>query len=104
MYFVYVIRCDDNSLYTGITTDLNKRFSQHRSKAPVAAKYTKSRQALTVEALWSAPDRSTAQKLEYYIKKLPKSKKEQLIKDCDNLNEYMPDILDVTVYNAKPLF
>ncbi|MBQ3573901.1 MAG: GIY-YIG nuclease family protein, partial [Clostridia bacterium] len=38
MYYVYMMRCSDNSLYTGITTDLERRFEEHKSKK--GAKYT----------------------------------------------------------------
>ena len=98
MYYIYVIRCSDNSLYTGVTTDFNKRFSEHSTKSPLAAKYTKSRQAVGVEALWTAPDRSLAQKLEYRIKRLSKMQKEELIKNPNLLEEYMKEKLDISQY------
>ncbi len=98
MYYVYVLRCKDNSLYTGVTTDFNKRFSEHSTKSPLAAKYTKSRQAVGVEALWTAPDRSLAQKLEYRIKRLSKMQKEELIKKPNLLEEYMKEKLDISQY------
>ena len=98
MYYVYVLRCKDNSLYTGVTTDFNKRLSQHSTKSPLAAKYTKSRQAVGVEALWTAPDRSLAQKLEYRIKRLSKMQKEELIKKPNLLEEYMKEKLDISQY------
>ena len=77
-YFVYILRCADDSLYTGITTDVDRRFEEHRSK-PVGAKYTASRTPVRVERVWEQPDRSAASKLEYRIKQLPRSKKEALI-------------------------
>lgn len=74
-----MLRCSDNSLYTGITTNVERRFSEHLAKNKKGAKYTASRTVLSVEAVWEAPDRSTASKIESQIKKLPKSKKEELI-------------------------
>lgn len=77
MYYVYMMRCSDNSLYTGITTDLERRFEEHKSKK--GAKYTASRTVVSIEAVWEVPDRSSALKLESQIKKLSKAKKEELI-------------------------
>ncbi|CAM3620506.1 GIY-YIG nuclease family protein [Erysipelothrix urinaevulpis] len=88
MYVVYMIRCDDNSLYTGITTDLSRRMKEHVKKTPKAAAYTKSRNVISLEALWHANDRSSASKLEYSIKKLSKPQKEALILDPDVFDGY----------------
>ena len=77
MYYVYIMRCSDNSLYTGITTDVERRFAEHKSGK--GAKYTATHTVVSIEAVWEAPDRSAASKLESQIKKLPKSKKEELI-------------------------
>ena len=81
MYFVYVLRCTDDSLYTGITTDPVRRFREHSGKAPNGAKFTHSHPPASVEALWSCNDRSTASKLEYAIKKLRRTQKQRLIED-----------------------
>ncbi len=86
MYYIYMLRCSDNSLYTGITTDFKKRFETHMSKGRIAAKYTKSHRVVSVEALWTSPDRSTATRLECYIKGLKKQKKEELIKNPELVN------------------
>ncbi len=99
MYYVYILRCSDNSLYTGITTDLKKRFSQHFSKCREAAKYTKSRQALSVEAVWHTDDRSSASKLEYRIKRLTKPQKETLIANPQMLSDLLGDKLDTSNYD-----
>ena len=88
MYFVYIIRCDDNSLYTGITNDLERRINEHFTKSPRAAAYTKSRNVVSLEAVWQAENRSDASKLEYRIKKLSKSKKEELINNPWSLETY----------------
>ncbi len=79
MYYVYILRCSDNSLYTGITTDVERRFEEHKAKNKKGAKYTSSRTVVSIEAVWEVPDRSTASKLEHQIKKMPKLKKEELI-------------------------
>ena len=83
-YYIYIIRCDDNSLYTGITTDLSRRFSQHQTKT--GAKYTRTHQVVKIEAFWQVSGRSEATKLECKIKKLTKMQKENLIKFPDKFN------------------
>ena len=88
MYFVYIIRCSDNSLYTGITNNLKRRINEHVTKSPKAAAYTKSRDIIALEAVWTAENRSDASKLEYRIKKLSKIEKEELIKSPWSLESY----------------
>lgn len=79
MYTVYMLRCSDNSLYTGITNDFEKRFKTHINKGKDAAKYTKSRKVVSVVARWETETKSDALKLEMRIKKLKKDRKEELI-------------------------
>ena len=76
-----MLRCEDNSIYTGITTDLERRFSEHCSKKEKCAKYTLNHTAMKFEAVWQSSDRALASKLEYSLKKLTKSQKESIIKD-----------------------
>lgn len=87
MYYTYILRCEDNSLYTGITTDVNRRLEEHKSQSEKSAKYTRTHKATKLEIVWAADNRVLASKLEYHIKKLPKSKKEQLIitNDLENI-------------------
>lgn len=85
MYYVYMIRCEDNSLYTGITSDLVKRMKAHFYKKPECAKYTKSHQAVCLEVAWSCESRSEASRLEYAIKRLSKSNKEKLSSYSESL-------------------
>lgn len=89
MYYVYIIRCQDNSLYTGITNNINKRIQEHYYKKGNSAKYTRARTIINIELIWLVETRSEACKLEYYIKSLTKQLKEQMIinpKQFDNLN------------------
>lgn len=90
MYITYILRCTDNSLYTGIAKDLSKRLREHREKDPKGAKYTRGHQILKVEAAFESENRSTASKLEYAIKRLSKEKKEKLILCPDALEEILP--------------
>ena len=70
-YYVYIVRCSDNSLYTGITTDINRRIHEH-NETKKGAKYTKSRRPVSLVYSALIGDRSSAQKEEYRIKKLSK--------------------------------
>lgn len=99
MYYIYMLRCEDNSIYTGISTDLERRFHEHSSKAKIGAKYTKSRRPIKIERAWLSPDRSFALKLEYAIKQLPKSKKEFLISQPSELCSVLGDKLNCNVYS-----
>ncbi|ORU92605.1 MAG: endonuclease [Cycloclasticus sp. symbiont of Poecilosclerida sp. N] len=75
-WFVYIIEASDNSLYTGITTDLDRRFKQHASG--VGAKYFKSRDPIKFVYTEAADNRSRASIREAEIKKLTHAKKLQL--------------------------
>jgi len=76
-WHVYIIECDDGSLYTGITTDLTKRLAAHN--AGRGAKYTKSRRPVQLRYSEAAQDRSHASQREYAIKSLSKSAKTKLM-------------------------
>lgn len=80
MYYIYMLRCEDNTIYTGITKDIKRRMKEHFSKNEKCAKYTLTHSAKKLEALWETENKSLASKLEYAIKKLNKVKKENLIK------------------------
>ncbi len=73
----YLLRCADDTLYCGITNDLDKRISAHN--AGIAAKYTRSRGPVVLVFTESCTDRSTASKREMEIKKLTRVEKLALI-------------------------
>lgn len=98
MYFIYMLRCEGNSLYTGITTDLERRMSEHFGQSEKCAKYTSSHLAKKVEAVWKSDGRKNASKLEYSIKRLTKDKKEKIIKDNTKLEEYLSEKIDVNMF------
>lgn len=84
MCYIYILKCSDNTLYTGWTTDLQKRLCCHnRGKG---AKYTRCR--LPVELVYSekCKDKSSALKREYKIKQLTRDKKLSLIKQYNQTN------------------
>ncbi|WP_321325176.1 GIY-YIG nuclease family protein [Thiomicrorhabdus sp.] len=78
-WFVYLLRCADNTLYCGITTNLIKRLRQHNGEIVGGAKYTKVRQPCELVYSEKSESRSEASKREYEIKQLSKKAKEQLI-------------------------
>lgn len=81
MYYVYMLRCEGGSLYTGITTDVKRRFSEHKDGGIKGAKYTKLHKPICVAAAFEVADKSDALKLEARIKKLTKEAKENLVAD-----------------------
>ncbi len=81
-----MIRCGDNSLYTGITNDVPKRFEVHQSGSVKAAKYTRNRHPLQLVFSAEIGDRSAASRAEYRLKKLSKRNKELLIRGKTSLS------------------
>lgn len=78
MYYVYIILCADDSLYTGITTDVERRFAEH--VAGTGAAYTRSHKPVRVVYTEEVTGRGAAQKKEAAIKKLTKQQKESLVR------------------------
>lgn len=77
-YVVYIVKCSDNTLYTGIARDLTQRIEEHNS-SDKGAKYTKARRPVTLVYHEEHTDRSSASKREYTIKKMGRQKKQLLI-------------------------
>ena len=77
MWYLYILRCKDNSLYTGITTDVEKRLEAHRSGK--GAKYTRGRGPLELVYREECGDHSDALRREAEIKRLPRDEKLKLI-------------------------
>ena len=86
-YYVYMLRCVDDSLYTGITTDVKRRFAEHLKGGNVGAKYTKNHTPKELAAVWCVENRSVASKLEWRIKHLTKQQKEKLCQAPERLAE-----------------
>ena len=68
MYYVYIVKCADDTLYTGISTQLERRIEEHNS-SDKGAKYTRVRRPVELVYSEEYPDRSAASKREYEIKK-----------------------------------
>ncbi|MFC3550212.1 GIY-YIG nuclease family protein [Lysobacter cavernae] len=78
-WYVYLLECRDGSLYTGIATDVQRRYAEHA--AGKGARYTRSHPPLRLLASFSYPDRATASRAEYAIKRLKPARKRALCAD-----------------------
>ena len=92
MYFVYVLRCGDGSLYCGSTPDYKRRIKEHFLRLPAAAKYTKSHRVTYVECVWETSDKIAAMKLEYRFKKLQREKKLRLLENPSAVGKLIPEL------------
>lgn len=79
MYYLYILKCADETLYTGIAIDLKKRIDEHNSSG-LGAKYTRSRRPVKLVYSKKFRDRSTASKKEARIKALSRKEKLDMIK------------------------
>lgn len=79
MWYLYLIRCANGHLYTGITTDVARRFNEHQSNSPKAAKYLRGKGPLTLMYQEQVGTRSDALKREIAVKKLSRDQKLALI-------------------------
>jgi putative endonuclease len=86
MYSVYMLRCADGSLYTGIATDVSRRLQEHQS-SPRGAKYLRGRGPLTLVFQQAVGDRSDASKVEHLLKNMAKVDKEELVAGRKSLAE-----------------
>jgi putative endonuclease len=80
MYFVYILECADNTFYTGITTNLDRRIKEHNS-SKLGAKYTCTRRPVKLVYSKEFKNRSEASKEESKIKKLSRSEKLDFLKN-----------------------
>lgn len=85
MNYLYIIRCEDNSLYTGITKDLHQRMDAHYNARKQGAKYTKSRKPKEISMVWEVNTWQNACRLEYFVKTLNKAQKEKLLQKPESL-------------------
>jgi len=79
-WYVYILKCADNSLYTGITIDVERRVDEHNHDDKLAAKYTRVRRPVKLVYQESLASRSLAASREAKIKKLKRIEKEALFK------------------------
>ena len=86
-WYLYLIRCCDGSLYTGITTDVARRFAEHQGNGDTGAKYLRGRGPLMLVFQKKLGSRSLALAVESRVKKLPKARKEDLVRDNTRIDE-----------------
>ena len=79
-YFLYVLECSDSTLYTGITTDVERRLREHNTCNKKGSKYTRARRPVKILAAKIYNDRSEASKAESKFKKLQRKEKLEEIK------------------------
>lgn len=77
MHYTYIIRCSDDTLYTGYTKDISRRIKEHNNQN--GANYTRGRTPVNLEYVEFFNNRSSAMQREYEIKQLTRSQKEELL-------------------------
>lgn len=82
---LYLVRCRRGTLYTGITTDVQRRFAEHQAGGPRAARYLRGKGPLELVYTTSAGSKAQAAVLEYRVKRLSRSEKLQLIAGDESL-------------------
>lgn len=78
-WHLYIIETTDNLLYTGITTDIKRRYQEHCSNSKLSAKFLRAHKPLKIAFKKKIGDRSIASKVEYWVKKLSRLEKENII-------------------------
>ncbi|SEH37722.1 MULTISPECIES: GIY-YIG nuclease family protein [Atopobiaceae] len=86
-YYVYVLECEDGSLYSGITVDVERRMAEHLSQEAPGAKYTRAHRPVALVALWRTSGRSLASKLEYRLHRARRAQKLALVENPDAAGE-----------------
>ena len=91
-WHLYLIRCNDGSLYTGITTDVARRFAEHQGNGDMEAKYLRGREPLVLVFQKKIGNRSLALSVESKVKKLSKARKEELTRDNTHIDEIIKQV------------
>ncbi len=91
-WHLYLIRCHDGSLYTGITTDVARRFAEHQGKGDTGAKYLRGREPLVLVFQKKLGSRSLALGVESRVKKMSKAGKEELISDGKHIDKIIKQV------------
>ena len=89
---VYVVRCADGSLYTGIATDVARRINEHADGVK-GAKYARGRGPLTLEFQREIGDRGAASRVEHRIKQLSKTEKEDCLRDPRRMDRLLGSVV-----------
>ncbi len=92
-YYVYMLRCQGNTLYTGTTPDIKKRIRTHYLREKGCAKFTKSHPVESVAMVWKTDGKSAALRAEYFIKTLSRKEKEELLLSPETLSDFFGEKL-----------
>jgi putative endonuclease len=92
-WFLYLIECEDGSVYTGIAVDVDARFDAHCNGK--GARYTRSRKPVRLLASFELADRSSASRAEYHVKQLTAAKKRELASGARTLESVLPVVVEV---------
>ena len=90
LFSVYIVRCADGTLYTGIATDVAKRLAEHES-SPRGARFLRGKGPLQVVFSQVVGERATASRIEYRIKQLSRAQKTDLVEGRVDLPSLVPD-------------
>jgi len=101
IYYIYILRCEDDSLYTGIAKDYRARYEKHL--AGTGAKYTRSRKPVRIERVWQATGRSEASRAEYFLKKNLRKTKERFIGEKDLFKDRVLEKLGIDISEIEEL-
>jgi len=86
-WYTYIVECSDGSLYTGVTTDIQRRINEHNKG--IGAKYTMRKRPVIVRAFFIFKNRSEASKEEWRIKQLTRKQKLNLIQENDGIQKVL---------------
>ena len=104
MAYLYIVECEGNTLYTGITTDIEKRMRDHKERRPNCAKYTRAHPVKRLRALWQTERYDDARKAEYAVKQLTRKQKDDLIANPEKLTSYCPKLAKIEFTPIKDQF
>jgi putative endonuclease len=88
-WYVYMIRCSDGSVYTGVSTDVTRRLNEHRGGGPRSARYLRTRRPVDMIFTQCVGERSAALIAEHAIKRLEKTEKERLARGVTTLDDVL---------------
>ncbi len=91
-WYLYLLRCSDGSLYTGITTNVARRFTEHRENSGAGAKYLRGRRPLMLVFQKKLGSRSLALAVESKVKRLSKKRKEDLIRTNEHIEVIIKEV------------
>ena len=101
MAYLYMVECEGGTLYTGITTNIEKRMKEHKERRPNCAKYTRSHPVKRLVALWETESYDHARKAEYAVKQLTRKQKDHLIAAPEMLVQICPKLAESEFVSVK---